>query len=119
VVEAQASGLPVVGVNAGALRERVPPDLGRLGPVDDAVAFADNIGAVVPRRQTIGAAACAHVLAAGYGWERTFERLLDIYQSALAGHDEDSTEADSGSRAATVNSPSREELDALDDGAAQ
>ena len=36
IVEAQASGLPVVGVAAGAMVDRVTPEIGRLGPVDDA-----------------------------------------------------------------------------------
>lgn len=42
VIEAQASGLPVVGVDAGALRDRVPPDVGYLGPAGDAAAMVDN-----------------------------------------------------------------------------
>ena len=84
VVEAEASGLPVVGVDAGALRERVQPYWGRLGPVDDAAAMAENILAVAPRRTALGAAARAHVLAAGFGWERTFSQLLTLYDAAFA-----------------------------------
>ena len=84
VVEAQASGLPVVGVDAGALRERVTADIGRLGPVGDAEAFAANIREVAARRDAMGAAARAHVLSAGYGWERTFTLLLDTYAEAFA-----------------------------------
>jgi alpha-1,6-mannosyltransferase len=84
VVEAQASGLPVVGVAAGALCERVSPDQGRLGPVADAAAFADNIRTVAAQRASMGAAARAHVLAAGYGWERTFAVLFQLYGDAFA-----------------------------------
>ncbi|MCG6943184.1 MAG: glycosyltransferase [Thiohalocapsa sp.] len=84
VVEAQASGLAVVGVDAGALRERIAPAIGRLGPVGDAEAFAANIRQVAPQRDAMGTAARAHVLATGYGWERTFELLLGIYADALA-----------------------------------
>ena len=43
IVEAQASGLPVVGVAAGAMIDRVTDAIGRLGPVDDAEAMAANI----------------------------------------------------------------------------
>jgi hypothetical protein len=32
----------------------------------------------------MGTAAREHVLAAGYGWERTFELLLGIYAKAFA-----------------------------------
>ena len=84
VLEAQASGLPVVGVEAGALRERVTPAIGRLGPVGDAEAFAANIRQVAPKRDAMGTAAREHVLAAGYGWQRTFELLLGIYAEAFA-----------------------------------
>ena len=40
IIEAQASGLPVVGVAAGAMIDRVTDAVGRLGPVDDAAAMA-------------------------------------------------------------------------------
>ena len=43
IVEAQASGLPVVGVAAGAMIDRVTDAVGRLGPVGDADAMARNI----------------------------------------------------------------------------
>ena len=43
IVEAQASGLPVVGVAAGAMIDRVTNAVGRLGPVGDADAMARNI----------------------------------------------------------------------------
>jgi alpha-1,6-mannosyltransferase len=43
VIEAQASGLPVVGVEGGAMTERVQPGMGLLGPVGDTDAMAANI----------------------------------------------------------------------------
>ena len=43
IIEAQASGLPVVGVAAGAMVDRVTDAIGRLGPVDDSDAMAANI----------------------------------------------------------------------------
>lgn len=46
VIEAQASGLPVVGVSGGAMPERVRPGMGLLGPVGDATAMARNIAEV-------------------------------------------------------------------------
>ncbi len=82
VVEAQASGLPVVGVAAGALVDRVPPHVGRLGPARDAAAFAERIAEVAAEREALGAAARAHVEAA-FSWDRTFERLLAAYGEVL------------------------------------
>jgi alpha-1,6-mannosyltransferase len=82
VVEAQASGLPVVGVEAGALLDRVPDGTGRLGPVGDAAAFAARIAEVAAERQSMGAAARMHV-EASFSWERTFERLFAAYEQVV------------------------------------
>ena len=82
VVEAQASGLPVVGVAAGALTERVLPSTGRLGPVGDAAAMADNVLAVAEARGTMGRAARAHA-EASFSWTATFERLVGLYEATL------------------------------------
>src|SRR4051794_15955276 len=46
IIEAQASGLPVVGVAAGAMIDRVSDSVGRLGPVGNPEAMAHNILAV-------------------------------------------------------------------------
>jgi alpha-1,6-mannosyltransferase len=83
VVEAQASGLPVVGVDAGALREHVRPDRGRLAPVGDAAALAGQILEVAGQHRELGAAARRYVLEAGYAWDQTLERLLALYAGAL------------------------------------
>ena len=82
VLEAQASGLPVVGVASGALVERVPDSLGRLGPVDDARAFASNIQEVARARRLLGENARRHV-EQGFGWDATFQNLLTLYEEAL------------------------------------
>lgn len=82
VVEAQACGLPVVGVASGALVERVPDGLGLLGPVDDAGAVAENIARVARQRDTMGEAARRHVQEA-FSWDATFHRLLSIYEQAV------------------------------------
>jgi alpha-1,6-mannosyltransferase len=82
VIEAQASGLPVVGVDAGALIERVPDRLGYLGPVDDPAAMAANIVKAALDRQAIGARARRHV-ERRFGWDSTFRRLLDCYANRL------------------------------------
>ena len=85
VLEAQASGLPVVGVRSGAMIDRVPPSLGRLGPCGDADAMAANIAAVwMDRLSSMGERARAHVLE-NFSWSKTFEKLaFDIYPQALA-----------------------------------
>lgn len=82
VVEAQAAGLPVVGVCAGALIERVPEGTGLLGPVGDAEAMATNVQAVFVQRDEMGAAARAHV-AASFSWEGTFRRVFRAYENVV------------------------------------
>ena len=84
VLEAQACGLPVVGVAAGAMLERVPEGLGYLGPVDDSRAMAENIARAAARRAELGGRARRHV-EAGFSWRETFERWLDCYLRAVDG----------------------------------
>src|SRR5881275_2209258 len=63
IVEAQASGLPVVGVAAGAMIDRVTRAVGRLGPVGDAAAMARNILDIWSGdREAMSDAARAHAL---------------------------------------------------------
>lgn len=83
VIEAQACGLPVVGVNAGALRERVAAGLGYLGPVDDAEAMAANIVQASHNREAIGAAARAHI-AEHFSWSHALAELLASYELKLS-----------------------------------
>lgn len=84
VLEAQACGLPVVGVASGAMPDRVPPGLGLLGPADDIAAMAANVVDLWHRdHDAIGAAARAHV-ETHFSWKRTFDRLMgDIYPKAM------------------------------------
>lgn len=83
VVEAQASGLPVVGVAAGAMHDRVSPATGRLGPVGDSSAMAANIVELLGSdRRPIAAAARSKAL--GESWARSMEILFDeVYPPAF------------------------------------
>jgi alpha-1,6-mannosyltransferase len=84
VIEAQAAGLPVVGVAAGAMLDRVDDETGRLGPVDDAKAMAGNIMETWKSdRAAMRKAARAHV-EGRFNWDRTFQTLLGgVYPSAF------------------------------------
>lgn len=88
VLEAQASGLPVVGVAAGAMPERVPEGTGLLGPVDDPVAMARNVVRVW-REDYAGTRARSIALAAAHNrWPQTFEQLINVeYAEALKVRD--------------------------------
>lgn len=84
IVEAQASGLPVVGVRSGAMPDRVPDGTGLLGPVGDVGAMAANVAAVLAGpAEEMGRRARAHV-AAHFAWATTFRRLMDLYEETLS-----------------------------------
>ncbi len=88
VLEAQASGLPVVGVASGAMPERVPDGTGLLGPVDDFIAMANNVTKVwrgdysAMRRRSVELANSHN------RWQQTFEQLMNVeYVEALNARD--------------------------------
>jgi alpha-1,6-mannosyltransferase len=83
IIEAQASGLPVVGVAAGAMLDRVTDEMGRLGPVGDAGTMATNILSVVNgNREAMAAAARAHALQ--FSWDSSMEALFGrVYPAAF------------------------------------
>ena len=83
IIEAQASGLPVVGVAAGAMIDRVSDGFGRLGPVGDASAMAANIMAVWNSdRRSMAEQARAHALQ--FSWDSSMEALFGrLYPAAF------------------------------------
>jgi alpha-1,6-mannosyltransferase len=84
IVEAQASGLPVVGVAGGAMIDRVSDETGRLGPVGDAQAMAVNIVAVWNGDRP-AMSERAQALAREYSWDNSMRALFGrIYPAALA-----------------------------------
>jgi alpha-1,6-mannosyltransferase len=75
IIEAQASGLPVVGVAAGAMLDRVTEDMGRLGPVGDVETMAANILSVISSdHEAMTRAARAHALQ--FSWDSSMEALF-------------------------------------------
>ncbi|WP_426266673.1 glycosyltransferase [Sphingomonas sp. LHG3443-2] len=85
VIEAQASGLPVVGVDGGAMPERVLPGMGLLGPVADVNAMAANIQTVLAGdHKAMGERGRAYV-SGEYSWPHSMEILLGtVIPHALA-----------------------------------
>jgi alpha-1,6-mannosyltransferase len=83
IIEAQASGLPVVGVAAGAMVDRVPQGLGLVGEVDDADVMASNIIAVLAG-DLAGMRERARAHALQFSWDQSMERLFGhVYRDAL------------------------------------
>jgi len=82
VVEAQACGLPVVGVRAGAMTDRVlEGGDGLLVEPDAPAAMAEAIASTPRDRwREMGQGARSRV-ESEFSWRRTFETLLQIYRS--------------------------------------
>jgi glycosyltransferase involved in cell wall biosynthesis len=81
VLEAFASGLPVVAVGGGAVGELVTPNAnGLLAPADQPAAFAEHVGMLLERpADRARMAAGALVTAATYRWPDVNRQLLDHY----------------------------------------
>src|SRR5260221_10163882 len=83
IIEAQASGLPVLGVAAVAMLDRVTDATGRLGPIGDSETMAANIRAVwAGDHQAMRQAARAHALQ--FSWDSSMEALFGrVYPAAF------------------------------------
>ncbi|MFL6786863.1 MAG: glycosyltransferase [Sphingomicrobium sp.] len=89
IIEAQASGLPVVGVAAGAMLDRVTDEMGRLGPVGDSRAMAANILSVWNTdHDKTREAARAHALQ--FSWNSSMDALFSRVYPAAFGRRRDS-----------------------------
>jgi glycosyltransferase involved in cell wall biosynthesis len=86
VLEASASGLPVVAVNVGGAAELVHDRrTGLLAQRADAAAFRDALRELIadePLRRRLGAAARAEALE--HTWKRSYRQLLTAYGEATA-----------------------------------
>ena len=100
VIEAQASGLPVVGVAGGAMVDRVTPAIGRIGPVLDAAAMARNLAEVwAGDTRAMGEASWRH--AQQFSWRESMHDLFgELYPRALKAAAQRAARRAGGARAA-------------------
>lgn len=85
VLEAFASGLPVVGVDAGGVREVITPGVnGLLAPADSPMAFADAAYSLLADRRILSRMSIdAQLTAAQYRWPEVGRQLLEHYERLL------------------------------------
>lgn len=82
MLEAMASGLPVIGADVGPTREQLHSGGGWLVPPGRADAFAETIVGLVDDRDRVRAAAARAVgFAATKTWDAVWEALLDDYRA--------------------------------------
>ncbi len=80
ILEAQASGLPIVGVRAGALLDRVGPDVGALAEVDSSDDLARCCHVIFARDPAASRRASRAAAERGGGWPATFDTLFGHYE---------------------------------------
>lgn len=82
-LEAMASGIPVVGVKAGALAEIVPEHCGVLGEPNNPASLADAVRSLFTADPAaLGRQARRHV-EQRYGWDAVVDSLLGHYRAVL------------------------------------
>ena len=87
LLEAMACGLPVVGVDAGAVAELVDTTVGGLANPQDAADLAAAVRDVYARDpRALGRRARARV-ERHYSWDRVFQHQLGLYGRLLQGRD--------------------------------
>jgi alpha-1,6-mannosyltransferase len=83
VLEALACGLPVVAVDQGGPSWLLRPGLGLLARPGDPLHFAQQLKAALARSRDGGPERRSYV-EENFTWERSFERLLGIYDSVIS-----------------------------------
>lgn len=83
VLEAMASGLPVVGVQAGGVSELVDSAVGELAARAEGPALAEAIEALFARDYPAIGASARRRVEERHGWNHTFEGLSQLYSDLI------------------------------------
>jgi teichuronic acid biosynthesis glycosyltransferase TuaC len=84
LIEALASGTPVVGTRCGGPEDIVTPEVGALAAVDDPVALAHAIEGVLERREQYDPGRLRDYALGSFSWDVLARQYLQIYARATA-----------------------------------
>ncbi|MCH8611986.1 D-inositol-3-phosphate glycosyltransferase [Arsenicicoccus dermatophilus] len=84
-IEALACGAPLAATRVGGLPTAVG-DAGLLVPGHEPAAWADAVAALLDHPDLPGVRARAAAHARGFSWERSVDRLLEVYADAVGSH---------------------------------
>lgn len=84
LIEAMATGLPIVATRCGGPEEFVTPDVGTMAPIGDAVALAEAIRQAWSSRARFSADRSRQSTAEKFGARLVAARLLEVYAEAVA-----------------------------------
>ena len=82
ILEALASGLPVVAINQGGPTDLLHARVGALAAPGDPVDFADKLACVLMDKSL--AQQCRAYVAEYFSWDKTFMKLLTVYEHLLS-----------------------------------
>ena len=82
ILEALASGLPVVAINQGGPTDLLHARVGALAAPGDPVDFANQLARVL--RDKSLAEQCRAYVAEYFSWDKTFMKLLAVYEQLLS-----------------------------------
>jgi alpha-1,6-mannosyltransferase len=86
VIEAMASGIPVVAVDAGAFREILPEDCGLLCEPNSPEAMVAAVRQLFAENATCRGLSARRHVEAHYAWDTVVAGLLGHYQAVLGAH---------------------------------
>jgi glycosyltransferase involved in cell wall biosynthesis len=83
LIEALASGLPVVATRSGGPEDFVTDDVGLLVPGEDPAALADGMERLLLERHRFDPAALRSHALSRFAWEHLAERYLEVYTTCV------------------------------------